>query len=65
MATQHKSERICWHVGQRVARKNSDELGYVVDVGRDTIKVNWDRGSTSYYRPEAHAKIKLVEQLSR
>jgi hypothetical protein len=48
-------------VGQRVARKNSDELGTVVEVDGGTVKVKWDRGRTSYYRPAEPANVKLAE----
>jgi hypothetical protein len=37
-----------WQVGRRVARKDGEELGVVVEVGQlGTIKVKWDHGSTS------------------
>jgi hypothetical protein len=48
-------------VGQRVSRKNSDELGLVVQVVRGVVKVKWDRGRTSYYRPDMPANVKLAE----
>jgi hypothetical protein len=56
-----RSERADWQVGQRVARKNSNELGVVVEVDRGVVKVKWDRGATSYYRLEAPGNVKLAE----
>jgi hypothetical protein len=51
-----------WRVGQRVARKNSDELGTVTEVDREgTIKVKWDRGRTSYYHPHTPANVKQAK----
>lgn len=50
-----------WRLGQRVARKNSDELGTVVEVDRDLVKVKWDRGRTSYYRPYRPGNVKIAE----
>jgi hypothetical protein len=49
-------------VGQLVSRKNSDELGLVVDVdNHGVVKVKWDRGRTSYFRPGLPANVKLAE----
>jgi hypothetical protein len=49
-------------VGQIVSRKNSDELGLVVDVDNPgMVKVKWDRGRTSYFRPGLPANVKLAE----
>jgi hypothetical protein len=50
-----------WQVGRRVARKDGEELGVVVEVGQlGTIKVKWDRGSTSYYRLDRPGNVKLA-----
>lgn len=41
-----------WRVGQRVCREEDPEqLGTVTEVDRQEIKVKWDSGVTSYYRP--------------
>jgi hypothetical protein len=53
--------RTSWKVGQRVARKNSDELGVVVEVAHGVVKVKWDRGKTSYYRPDEPGNVKFAE----
>jgi len=50
-----------WRVGQRVARKDSDELGTVVEVDSGLVKVKWDRGRTSYYRPRKPGNVKIAE----
>jgi hypothetical protein len=51
-----------WQVGQRVARKDRDELGTVTEVARDgTIKVKWDSGRTGYYQPDTAANVKLAK----
>jgi hypothetical protein len=52
-------DRANWKVGQRVARKDSDELGVIVDVDHGVVKVKWDRGC--YYRPDARGNVKLAE----
>jgi hypothetical protein len=50
-----------WRVGQRVARKTSDEFGTVTEVRQDgTIKVKWDSGRTSYYDPYTPANVKMA-----
>ena len=56
-------DHAVWRVGQRVSRKDGDELGVVddVDVDGDVFKVKWDRGRTSYFRPDMPANVKLVE----
>jgi hypothetical protein len=51
-----------WRVGQRVTRKNRDELSTVAKVNQGgTVKVKWDNGRTSYYRPDAQGNVKLAE----
>jgi hypothetical protein len=52
------SSRASWPVGQRVARKNSKELGTVVEHDGQ-IKVKWDDGKTSYYRHGQHANVEI------
>jgi hypothetical protein len=54
-------DRTGWKVGQRVARKDSDELGAVVEADRGVVKVKWDRGKTSYYRPGEPGNVKRAE----
>jgi hypothetical protein len=54
-------DRGNWQIGQRVSRKNTNELGFVVEVERGVVKVKWDRGRTSYYRPDMPANVKLAE----
>jgi hypothetical protein len=54
-------DRSAWTVGQRVTRKDSDELGAVVEVYLGVVKVRWDGGSTSYYRPGEPGNVKLAE----
>jgi hypothetical protein len=52
-------DRGNWQIGQRVSLKNSNELGFVVEVERGVVKVKWDRGRTSYYRPDMPANVSL------
>jgi len=54
------ADRATWHVGQRVARKNTQELGTVVEHN-GSIKVRWDGGRTSYFRHSETANVKLKE----
>ena len=52
-------KRISWSVGLRVSRKDSGELGTVVETdGR--IKVLWDGGATSYFRHDREANVQLI-----
>jgi hypothetical protein len=37
------ADRATWRVGQRVIRKNTEELGTVVEID-GSIKVKWDLG---------------------
>ena len=50
--------RATWRIGQRVARKDTKELGTVTETD-DEIKVKWDSGKTSYYRHGAAANVEL------
>jgi hypothetical protein len=52
------ADRATWHVGQRVVRKNTQELGTVVEHN-GSIKVKWDAGRTSYFRHSETANVKL------
>jgi hypothetical protein len=58
-------DRGNWKVGQGVSRKNSDELGVVVDVDHGVVKVKWHRGRTSYYHPDMPANVKLAENADK
>jgi hypothetical protein len=60
-AMEPKVDRSNWKAGQRVVRKDSDELGTVVEAYLGFIKVRWDSGSTSYYRPGEPGNVKLAE----
>jgi hypothetical protein len=50
--------RVTWFVGQRVSRTDTDELGTVIKIN-GSIKVKWDRGSTSYFRHGVQGNIQL------
>jgi hypothetical protein len=50
------ASRTTWRVGERVSRKNSDELGTVVKID-GKIKVRWDAGQTSYFRHGQQANV--------
>jgi hypothetical protein len=55
-------DRSGWQIGQRVARKDSNELVVIADIdGAGVVKVKWDRGKTSYYRPSELGNVKLAE----
>jgi hypothetical protein len=57
--------RINWTPGQRVSRRDSVELGVVVSVDQHAVKVKWDRGRTSYYRPDRPANVMLAERAEK
>jgi hypothetical protein len=57
------ADRATWHVGQRVSRMNSKELGTVVGQN-GSIKVKWDAGRTSYFRHGEPADVKMKELTS-
>ena len=44
-----KDDYASWGIGQRVCRKDNEQLGTIVSVNGD-IKVKWDDGSTSYFK---------------
>jgi photosystem II stability/assembly factor-like uncharacterized protein len=52
------ANRATWPVGQRVSRKDTEELGTVIG-NNGSIKVKWDAGRTSYFRHGEAANIKL------
>ncbi len=45
-------------VGARVARRRKDNLGTVVEM-TGYLKVKWDDGKTSYYRPGSGYNIRF------
>jgi hypothetical protein len=47
-----------FRVGAQVARRRKDELGTVVEM-TGYLKVKWDDGKTSYYRPGSGYNIRL------
>jgi hypothetical protein len=49
-----------WRVGQRVSRKDSNELGTIVEVDRE-VKVRWDGGRTSYFRRDVSSNVRLAD----
>jgi hypothetical protein len=65
MANLHKVARgqdsITWQTGQRVARKNSDTQGTIVEADGE-VKVKWDDGKTSYYRRGVPANVQLNDE---
>jgi hypothetical protein len=52
------ANRATWQVGQRVSRKNTEELGTVIEIN-GSIKVKWDGGRISYFRHGDQANIQL------
>ncbi|MBR0719706.1 hypothetical protein [Bradyrhizobium liaoningense] len=54
-----------WKVGQRVARPSSNELGTVVEITRDQMKIKWDSGTTSYHPPNVQATTSAARYRSR
>jgi hypothetical protein len=59
------NQRLIVIGGRRVARINGNELGVVVEMVRRVVKVKWDRGKTSYYRPDMPANVKLAESAAK
>ena len=55
------ANRATWPVGQRVSRKDSEELGTVTKTN-GSLKVRWDGGRTSYFRHGTQANIQLPSQ---
>jgi hypothetical protein len=58
--TEPTANRSTWRAGQRVVRKDTEELGTVVETD-GTIKVKWDGGSTSYFRHGIPGNIQLKQ----
>jgi hypothetical protein len=51
-----------WLVGQRVSRKDADDLGTVIET-MPKLKVRWDRGQTSYFDRERPANVRKIAGL--
>jgi hypothetical protein len=47
-------------IGQRVSRKDTGELGTVVEADGE-VKVKWDSGRTSYFRRRQEANVRVVK----
>jgi hypothetical protein len=56
-----EKDRASWLAGQRVTRKDSDELGTVVKIN-GSIKVKWDSGRTSYFRRGEPANVRRSDR---
>lgn len=54
------ANRATWRIGQRVTRKDSGELGTVIETD-GSIKVKWDTGQTSYFRHGQSANVELED----
>jgi len=52
------TKRHTWPVVLRVSRKDTQELGTVVEHDGE-VKMKWDGGKTSYYRHGQQANIGL------
>ena len=52
------ANRTTWRIGQRVSRKDTEELGTVTKIN-GSIKVKWDGGRTSYFRHGELANIQF------
>jgi hypothetical protein len=54
------TDRVLWPIGLRVSRKDTNQLGGVVEnVGQ--MKVQWDDGKTSSYRHAEEANVQLAQ----
>ena len=47
-----------WRVGARVFRDHTDVSGTIVEM-TGHVKVKWDSGRTSYYRPGTLSAVRL------
>jgi hypothetical protein len=56
-----RPDRANWRLGQRVSRRDNEELGTVIEISGAALKVKWDDGSTSYYRAYSPGNVKLAE----
>ena len=45
--------------GQCVLGKDPQQTGVVVDADRAQVKIKWDNGKTSYYRPDYLGDVEL------
>ena len=59
---QIQPDRTDWQAGQRVVRKDSDELGTVVEIEKGQIKVLWEGGRTSYFRQGDESNLELAPE---
>jgi hypothetical protein len=50
--------RASWHIGPRVSRKDTNELGTVAQTD-GMVKVKWDGGRTSYFDHAIAANVQL------
>jgi hypothetical protein len=57
---QTETDLAGWRAGQRVSRKDTEELGTIVEAN-GKIKVKWDGGRTSYFRRNMPANVRLKE----
>ena len=53
-----EAERRQWQAGRRVSRKDTGELGIIVEAN-GKIKVRWDGGRTSYFRRNMPGNVRL------
>ena len=49
-----------WRVGQRVSRKDRDEVQGIIVASNGDVKVKWDDGSTSYFKRGQPGNVKLL-----
>ena len=59
------SDRAKWRAGQRVSHKGSKAHGTVAEVAQHAVKIRWDSGATSYYRPDNLSDVVLKEPLQQ
>lgn len=57
-STKLPSDTSAWTVGRRVTRPDGNDVGTILEV-TDQIKVGWDSGKTSYFRPGAAGNVLL------
>ena len=53
-----------WCVGARVSKKRSDDSGTIVEM-TGHVKVKWDDGKTSYFRPGTLSNVRLKPSQAR
>ena len=57
-STTLESSRAMRRVGQRVSRKETEELGTIIEID-GKIKMKWDGGRTSHFRHGDAANVEL------